>query len=595
MDASYWLYENSNGDKELHIIDTNLEALPEEIHSLDLSNLKFLTLMRNKLTDLPALGESCNGIEMMCLEHNCLQYLPQYVMTLRNLKTLGIMNNNITRLQNFYEMKALTALYVDHNNIYFITPEICSLANLEIFSAEGNSLSNPPNLFKLPKMRELNLRGNRLQTLSVEFTKMKLDTLNLSFNGLTYTMEDEKILVANIREVKLEGNFKHEKRSVPLVPTLRLLVIGSKEAGKTSLIHALTRAEYVSSSDVHYNHTAGLRRYYCQFNNYQLSFWDIDDEDNHETINQLFYSDNTLILLVLNPQNIIFSEDSSCFTHIGKWLHSIAALVTKPRFWIICTHQDGVCNDATIVNKVCQYVKEICNKESVMKTPGPWCLIRENIMDRVYCITNTEENNAKSVKTLLGKIKKEVKTPFFKQFLSPEQPQLVLGSMTRLQDLGYHKLSQGNAPVITIEEVDETLSDFTVQPYQRDTVIKYLHERGEVLLVCDKYLVLNIAWFTDILNHIFSLNLKYRQTHKDCANEAEFLSDQMLEDIRNSHGATNEEYEYFIVLAKTLSIPYMCKLAKCDCCSQRKLNKLYLPTAELDNDLLMENIMSQCT
>lgn len=174
---------NSIKDPELFARMQNLSAAHN--HMIEMNNLhKFKALVRldlgwNNLTCLPAL-DPLDGLEWLSLEHNQLRD----VAGLRgccSLKLLTLRGNHISNLSNLPSNSKIVFLDVSFNPIMNFTglEQLCP--HLAYLLAEHCCL-HWPGLLALPDLKALDVRANRVSSLSWLHALQSLEVLDLSHN-----------------------------------------------------------------------------------------------------------------------------------------------------------------------------------------------------------------------------------------------------------------------------------------------------------------------------------------------------------------------------------------------------------------------------
>ena len=156
-------------------IDSN-EAIIELLKNYDINQLKRLSLLRNFLT------------------------------------------NSVVSLTFNGQFSSLTELYLGANELTAF-PDLSSLPNLLVLHLNNNKILDLAHSDSVSKLKELNLRGNRIQTLSL-FEYQHLEWLSLSSNMIE-TLEAMPCL-PSVKYLGLFGNYlgKASQSSETLQSTL---------------------------------------------------------------------------------------------------------------------------------------------------------------------------------------------------------------------------------------------------------------------------------------------------------------------------------------------------------------------------------------
>jgi Leucine-rich repeat (LRR) protein len=155
----------------------------------DLSNLEYLNLGYNNITEVPpSLGKLTN-LQYLFLHSNQLTDLPDELSSLTNLTDLTISSNEtLTKLPDVVtKLSSITDLDIGYCSITTLPVEIKNLQNLEELSVDHCKLTSlPDEIGELPTLETLFLIKNELSTLPESMGDLKnLRSLNISINNLT--------------------------------------------------------------------------------------------------------------------------------------------------------------------------------------------------------------------------------------------------------------------------------------------------------------------------------------------------------------------------------------------------------------------------
>jgi len=158
--------------KRFNLIGLGLKFLPREIGQL--TNLEWLFVSNNQLTELPLEIKFLNNLRLLYIDNNQITNLPQEIKFLTNLRTLNLRKNKLTELP--LEIKFLTnlkSLDVSYNQLEFLPQEIGQLNNLEALNLSNNQLTELPIEIKfLTNLNNLNIYKNQLTNLPQEIRNM---------------------------------------------------------------------------------------------------------------------------------------------------------------------------------------------------------------------------------------------------------------------------------------------------------------------------------------------------------------------------------------------------------------------------------------
>ncbi|KAF1326325.1 Patatin-like phospholipase, partial [Globisporangium splendens] len=201
--------------EELDISNKDLEELPKDFLAAVPPNLRTLALEKNKLTELPDAIAAFTQLTELYLRENQLTALPAAVGELTKLESLYLEDNEITmegipdELANLAESMLGLCLHRNLLTLESLPEEIGLLVNLKELDIPGNKLETLPSSFsnlrkieilhaeenqliKLPKglgnlesLRKVYLQNNKLTKLHASLGRCaKIEVLNVEDNCL---------------------------------------------------------------------------------------------------------------------------------------------------------------------------------------------------------------------------------------------------------------------------------------------------------------------------------------------------------------------------------------------------------------------------
>lgn len=273
---------------ELDLSRNQLTSLPCEVGRL--TQLSKLHLQQNQLTSLPTKIGQLTQLCELWLNHNQLTSLPLEIGQLTQLTSLWLHKNQLRSLpKEIGQLVNLTQLALFHNVLASLPSEIGKLTNLELLWLHSNDLDSlPRSLRRLSKLNALFLHSN---------PKLKLPA---SVLGDSYEASQG-----------LDGpnpgpifDYYFRTRSSERRPLCegKLILVGRGDVGKTSLVQRLVDNEFSRREDT----TQGIRirqwpiKVGRKKDEIRLHVWDFGGQEVMHATHQLFLTDRSLYLLVLD-------------------------------------------------------------------------------------------------------------------------------------------------------------------------------------------------------------------------------------------------------------------------------------------------------
>ncbi|XP_034413570.1 leucine-rich repeat serine/threonine-protein kinase 1 isoform X4 [Cyclopterus lumpus] len=343
---------------------------------LHLTNIQRLSASRNQLTVLFDIPSTTNWIGLRKLEEldvsdNCLTALPTAVMhCLKSLSFLNVCRNTLSSFPDPWAcpLKQCNA----SSNVIERLPNTISIfwrTQLQEVDFSDNSLKELPSyIFELEAVVLLRLCGNHIATLPPpsKWKCSQLRTLDLSRNQLgnnpgirelpaelsqlsnLWQLDTEDLHITNVpQEVRGEGPASvlsflraHLRKAEPF-KLLKMLMIGPPRQGKTALVEALqtgraapfTPAECsisTSTWELDKPNEGKNRKDSVAFN-----VWDIGGQANMSTVNQCFFTDKALYVVIWN---LALGEEA--VANLQTWLLNIEARAPNSAVVVVGTHLD---------------------------------------------------------------------------------------------------------------------------------------------------------------------------------------------------------------------------------------------------------------
>ncbi|GMI08986.1 hypothetical protein TrVE_jg11434 [Triparma verrucosa] len=196
---------------------TDVEAVAQ------LTKLTSLTLLRNKLTKLPASMGNLVRLSVLELASNRLESLPATFGNLTGLSKLNLECNRLRRIPETLSRLTIKALNLNSNDLVTLPHCISSMPNLSQLSCNDNKLKYlPGSISESNTLQAIHVCNNRIMELPDTLGQLTtLTNLWLDFNNLTaLPMSFHKL--DRLTELKMEGN------AGMVFPTMDKIIRGPK-------------------------------------------------------------------------------------------------------------------------------------------------------------------------------------------------------------------------------------------------------------------------------------------------------------------------------------------------------------------------------
>ncbi len=539
--------------------------------------LKIVILLMNELDSLPAeLRDHASTIELVCVQHNKFAIVPPIIYEdLTNIKHLNLHGNQISTFPSeLQSLEHLERLKFGHNYLYSLPDIFSSFKCLIEIAFNNNFLTRlPPSFADLTKLESIDLTNNLFTCIPAPLLKLaNLKSIYMRFNRIHRLSplediegKDTHALLVNIVTLSFRGNpvymqlkpdttlenvkanfFALDQIPGPTTKALRVLVLGSCGAGKTSIVEAISLDKYVTpTSEMHHDHTVGIDIFsipvkmttkYEQDFIVELRLWDFAGERSYVMMNNLFVTDGTLIWIAVNFKTY---QCTSCSfqKYLAPWIEQVMTRTARPIVWIIGTHtdkctaqeiKDKEINIRDRINRECDVFKKTICKEldnveksdrsllciekkkkdlTNLKESNVPCFVKSNL--KVMCLTNTHGfEGFNSLKTELARTIDSFES--LCETLSIDQQKAADNLRQKTEEF----LSRGEAPIISkttaltlIREVLDSQDKLEAEnELEAENFLRYLYQIGAVLICkshSDTTVILDVDWLINLLKQIF--------------------------------------------------------------------------------------------
>ena len=295
--------------------NSELKSLPEDIVGTKLQNLEELNLKGCGLQQLPSSFSSLTSLKKIDLSVNSeLKSLPEGIGTkLQNLEEFSLWGCGLQQLPiSLSSLTALKTLYLRENIELKSLPEdmFQKLEHLKELDMHYCGLEELP--LKLGFLEQLNVANCRLTRLPSSIGQ--LQDLNCFGNPITFPpIGVWQQGLASIRAYFSSEILTSSRR-------VKIVVLGESCSGKTSLFQTMLRnASFCTCLE---DRTIGVEEYELSLAKKRAKIIDCGGQRCYILTNQLFVSENGLVVIVVDVQRYELT-DESFYEHIGKYLQVV--------------------------------------------------------------------------------------------------------------------------------------------------------------------------------------------------------------------------------------------------------------------------------
>ncbi|XP_078616326.1 uncharacterized protein LOC144884731 [Branchiostoma floridae x Branchiostoma japonicum] len=344
-----------------------LQMLPVEVGQLN--NVKHLDLSDCQLRTLPPEMGRLAQLEWLELSWNQLQTLPAEVGQLTHVKHLDLSHCQLSTLPpELGRLTRLEWLILRFNPLHTLPTEFGQLTNVKVLELPNCQLRTlPAEVGRLTQLERLILKGNRLQTLPAEVGKLT-NLLHLNVNRNSLTKPPSAVCGQGITAIR--QYFEELERSEEKVSArLKVVVLGEKMAGKTSLVQTLRRGESSLTEEEDRTHCVEITQWEPD-DNITFEVYDFGGHDVYHLTHQLFLTHDALNLLTVNLQSYNCTEQM--YTEaVGFWLDTLNTRVPGAMVTIVGSKTDK-CSNAEIEEKIMDIRKRYEKQQQSWKRSLEW-------------------------------------------------------------------------------------------------------------------------------------------------------------------------------------------------------------------------------
>lgn len=307
--------------EELNLDDCCLGTVPESIKNL--TNLKKLSLINNRLNDIPSFLSKFAQLTELNLSYNPLFYFPSEIKNLINLKQLHLVDTSIESIPKWIDqLKNLEKLNISSNKLKVLPSEIWNLENLTSLNIFNNPLlswTDYKSQYKQRYFRYLLSASLCKKNYSKDPVLIGDTSLTLENKDLKYILGmDENVIFPNLDKLEVSIFTKNLEKQKKLREKLSNLLYNTQNlkeltlcCGSADLPPEIYELEDLRKLNLSYNKLRAVpskienlkNLLYLNLSNNELS--GITPKiGNLENLVLLNLSDNKLILLPFELENL---------------------------------------------------------------------------------------------------------------------------------------------------------------------------------------------------------------------------------------------------------------------------------------------------
>lgn len=218
-------FEYDDGEYIMQLCLENENGIHESIAKLS-NNLSILALRNNNILHIPDFLLTLTNLKELNLSFNDITTIPDSISNLKSLEFLSLANNEITEIpESFVNLKFLLGLHLQNNRLTTFPYSIISLTKLKVLILSANEIREiPDSISQLINLGLLGLSHAYIKNIPDSVTNLtKLHCLDLSHNTITY-IPDSIVNLINLNTLMLCSNqISHIPDSISRLSKLRFL------------------------------------------------------------------------------------------------------------------------------------------------------------------------------------------------------------------------------------------------------------------------------------------------------------------------------------------------------------------------------------
>ncbi|CAH1225797.1 MFHAS1 [Branchiostoma lanceolatum] len=521
--------------EELSLADNNIDNLPEQISVL--RKMKTLLVFGNLLHSLPNSIGSLSLLESFDAHRNCLKELPTSFAQLQNLKHLYLSHNQFEEVPDvaLNVGNSLQVLEVAMNKLRRLPEAIDRLKVIERIDAGENKIATvPKTLCNLSRLQWLSVMDNCIQELPDTFGQLASSLKYLSTTNNPLVQPPYEVCQQGVQAI-LEYQKELERCKAVVQPKMKMVLLGSPFAGKTSLCHALMEEKSRLTKEKDRTHCMDVKLWQAD-RELQLEVYDFGGHKVYDFVHQFFLSPLAMNVLTVDLERYQPAEFERM---VGKWAKALNAHTPGAVIRVVGTHVDRCspkdvrlkCEDICdqlhrdkkkqdqIIQDQMKTIEDVISDSSVIDVDHPLHgVTRERMLKRYHKLRAMLQSQPKlqwcvapvsSADPLKGieDLKKELVSLALNKDVFPALRRVLPETWVNLEQ---RLLAERKKSTLWLawEEVETLGRETGLSPDRLHPAVAYLHKRGVVLHFHDipdlnNVVFHNPARLTDILKQLY--------------------------------------------------------------------------------------------
>ncbi len=453
--------------QSLALSQNEITRFPDVLCS-QLSCLQSLDLRFNQLGSLPESISHLVALKHLFIQQNHIVSLPQSIFQLQQICSLECHGNPMhTVLVEVYRQFALggTTLDLTGRGIVGLPPEVAMLSKCTEIVLAHNMLSwLPPQIANMSSLVVLDISRNCFDRIPAAICRLPLTMLKFDNNPLRH-VQPEVLAMTPLRRMLETAALQSVTDKVVPLTRVRLMVIGEKKAGKTTLANLMCGTPEKSASAAN---LVEIREWSVD-ESLALNVWDFGGTSCRELF-PLFASERTIYVLAVS-----LDTEAASVTNVRYWLENLKMSCPKSSVVIVGTHTD------------------------VADQKGGGAAMEKKLRDMAQ-----QYGQVKGVLTTTGQPgKKGAYSALEAKVIAVARAQSHIGETV---SVAFHELSEAlqvqrairSPPVMRLEQVVEMALQVGMSEAEGLAAVTSMHEMG-LLLASGGHVVLDMMWLSALL------------------------------------------------------------------------------------------------